>query len=74
MTFNRIALLALALYPLGIPAIYAALLFSARRALIDSKPTPLSNSLSFLHAEYRPRFFWWELLREAANLSVTTFL
>lgn len=57
-----LAALAVCLYPLGIPACYALLLLQARHSLLGrAKPTPLSRALAFLHAEYKPRFFWWEL-------------
>ena len=56
------ATFAVLLYPLGIPVGYAVLLMRVRHTLLGhAKPTPLSKALSFLHAEYKPRFFWWEL-------------
>ena len=58
---RTLAVVALLLYPIGIPLAYTVLLFLARRALLDSKPTVLSTALTFLHGEYHTRFFWWEL-------------
>ena len=58
---RTLAVLALLLYPIGIPLAYGGLLFLARRALLDGKPTVLSTALTFLHGEYHARFFWWEL-------------
>ena len=47
------------LYPLGLLAISAALLFSARAAIHSGRHTPLSSSLQFLYREFEPPFFWW---------------
>ena len=66
---RTLAVLALLLYPIGIPLAYGGLLFLARRALLDGKPTVLSQALTFLHGEYHARFFWWELAEvRAAHL------
>ena len=40
----------------------AALLLSARKDLIAERETPFTKALSFLHREYKPAFFWWELI------------
>ena len=70
---RTLAVLALLLYPIGIPLAYGGLLFLARRALLDGKPTALSTALTFLHGEYHARFFWWELAEvRAAHLRMCT--
>ena len=58
-----LALLALTLYPLGLPCIYGALLYTARAAITSNRPTALSKALTFLHDSYRPdsTCFWWEV-------------
>ena len=40
----------------------ATLLFCARKAIVSGKATPLSRATAFLHREYEPQFFWWELV------------
>ena len=63
------AYLAVILYPIGLLVLNAALLFAARRAIQARKPTPLSRAIGFLHKEYEPAMFWWELRFEPRLLS-----
>ena len=57
-----LAWVAIALYPIGIPLLYLALLLSARKAILTEQPTDLSRSLTFLHQDYELSMFWWELV------------
>ena len=57
-----LAWVAIALYPIGIPLLYLALLLSARKAILTEQPTALSHSLTFLHQDYAPSMFWWEMV------------
>ena len=57
-----LAWVAIALFPLGVPLLYLALLLSARKAILTEQPTELSRSLTFLHQDYAPSMFWWELV------------
>ena len=57
-----LAWVAIALYPIGVPLFYLALLLSARKAILTEQPTELSRSLTFLHQDYAPSMFWWELV------------
>ena len=59
---RALAMAGVMIYPVGLFALNAALLFKARKAITQSKPTHLSRALSFLHREYEPNFFWWELM------------
>lgn len=52
-----VAFIAVAIYPLGLLMLNAALLFSCRKAILSGKPTPLSRATGFLHQEYEPAFF-----------------
>ena len=54
-----LAWVAIAIYPIGLLALVAALLLSARRAIVSQKPTALSRAIDFLHREYEPRFYWY---------------
>ena len=56
-----LAWVAIALYPVCVPFLYLALLLSARKAILAEQPA-LSRSLSFLHQDYAPSMFWWEVL------------
>ena len=46
----------------------------ARHALLSTKPTALSNALSFLVKDYEPSFFWWELLEAWKKLFLVGFM
>ena len=59
---QAIAVLALCIFPCGVPVAYAALLFHSRSAILTDRPTQLSQALSFLHEDFRREFFWWELV------------
>ena len=59
---RTLAWIAIALYPLAIPIGCQALLLSTRKAILSENPTPLSSSLAFLHEDYEPSFYWWELV------------
>ena len=41
---------------------YAALLLLSRKAILREEPTTLSRALAFLHEDYKPHFFYWELV------------
>jgi len=57
-----LAWVAIALYPIGIPLLYLALLLTARKAILTEQPTDLSRSLTFLHHDYEPSMFCWEIV------------
>ena len=57
-----LALIAIALYPIGVPLLYLTLLLCARKAILTEQPTDLSRSLTFLHQDYAPSMYWWELV------------
>ena len=56
------AVLATAVYVVGVPLASATLLYFARDALRREQPVPLSDALAFLHKAYEPHVFWWELM------------
>ena len=57
-----LAWVAIALYPIGIPLMYLTLLLYARKAILTEQPTDLSRSLTFLHQDYEPSMYWWEMV------------
>ena len=59
-TIKAVALLAVCLYPVGIPLMYLLLLIAARRAIIEERPTRLSTALSLLHRDFVKRLYWCE--------------
>ena len=63
-TYNpvlRLAWAAIILYPIAVPLTYALLLYAARDAIVSRTPSSLSSALSFLHRDFEPRAFWWEI-------------
>ena len=57
-----LAWVAIGLYPVCVPLLYLMLLLSARKAILTEQPTDLSRSLTFLHQDYAPSMFWWEMV------------
>ena len=70
---ESLAWLGIALYPIGISLLYVALLFLARQAILDSKPTSLSKTLDFLVRDYEPAYLWWELVEAWKKLFLVGF-
>ena len=67
-TIRGVAWLGVLIYPIGVPVAYTLLLTSARHHLLTEKRTPLTHALRFLHAEYKPSLFWWELVEVTRRL------
>ena len=65
VTIQTVAWVAILLYPVGLLVTYSALLFFARRQIITRHPSTLSDALRFLHYDYKPSVFWWELMEMA---------
>ena len=57
-----LALVAIALYPVGVPLLFLTLLLCARKAIRTEQPTALSRSLTFLHQDYELSMYWWEMV------------
>ena len=53
---------AIAIYPVGLLVLNASLLVRVRKAVKNARPTLLSRATSFLHTDYEPHLFWWELI------------
>ena len=62
----------IALWPVGVCALFSALLFASQSA----RPwaAPLSRTISFLHGEYTERCFYWGLLELGRTLFLTGFV
>ena len=46
----------------GMIAVPASLLFIMRRKLLIQDSTPFSRSVEFLHRDYEPRMYWWDIV------------
>ena len=64
----NLAWAAIVLYPLAIPLVCLVLLLSTRKAILTEQPTPLSGALAFLHQDYEPSMFWWEIVEIAKKV------
>ena len=64
-TYQRILGLAfpsLLLWPLGVPALFLALLVCCRPALLHGQPSALVRAVSWLHCSYTPGCYAWEVV------------
>ena len=62
-----LAVFAILIYPIGVPAGTAFLLYLNRDALRNELETTGSTALAFVHAEYLPEFFWCALAMWSAR-------
>jgi len=56
-----LATVAVMLYPVGLLLLSGSLLHSARESIRMGRITALSTAISFLHGEYRPDCYYWEV-------------
>ena len=68
-SLQRIAWAAVALYGVGIPTLYAALLWRCRNELRHNTPSPLSTALAFLHDAYKPEVAFWATVDAARSVA-----
>jgi hypothetical protein len=75
MHLQNLAWVLVALWPIGMLVVYAAMLLPCGKTLINEEPaTPLVRATAFLHLDYQPRFFWWEILSLFQRTLVTGWL
>ncbi|KAL1525655.1 hypothetical protein AB1Y20_020505 [Prymnesium parvum] len=70
-TTQQVAFVAVLVWPIGVPLLYAVLLWHSRRAIKSGVPTTLSRATRFLSADYKPFAFWWEPLEMCRKLALT---
>ena len=58
---KTLAWITILMYPVGLLLVNAVLLYCARRAILERRPSVLSSSIAFLWREYKPDVFWWEV-------------
>ena len=64
------------LYGAGVPLLYALLLASCRKRILNEEPSPLSCALGFLHGTLRSDAIWpcpWPLIEASRALLLTGF-
>ena len=62
------------IWPIGLPVCYLLLLLPCRKSILQKRRTHLVKATRFLHKEYEPRFYWWELLPLLLRLTLTGFV
>ena len=71
---QSIAWLAIVLYPVGVIVLCALLLYVGRSTLLlEEEDTPYTRSIAFLHAPFRPTFFYFDLLELCKKLLLVGF-
>ena len=73
-TITTIAMFSLLLWPIGMPLIFFLVLFPNREALRQRRSTRMVKATAFLHKEYDPTFYWWEIVSLAQRLVLTGFV
>ena len=68
---RTVAFAFMAVWPIGIPLLYAVLLWASRDAIRSGVPTSLSRATSFLSDDFKPLVFWWEPLEMCRKLALT---
>jgi hypothetical protein len=62
---------AIVVYPVCISLLYLTLLVTARKAILTEQPTDLSRSLTFLHQDYAPAMYWWDVMETCKKVRYT---
>ena len=60
------------IWAVGVPALFLALLLSSRSTAVWA--APLWHAVGFLHSEYEPQLYFWELLELTRKLLLTGFV
>ena len=73
-TITKIAYASLFLWPIGMPLIYIVVLFPIRAMLRQRKQTRWVRVTEFLHKDYKPACFWWEIVTLTQRLVLSSFV
>ena len=68
-----LSLVAILFYPVGLPIVYWLLLRQAKTAIIEDRPTALSHALDFLHRDFLPKCYYWEIIETQKKLFLVGF-
>ena len=70
-----VACILVVLWPIGMVFLYAVLILPCRYMLLDeAPPTPLLTATKFLHKDYKPAYFWWEVISLCQRTTLTGWL
>jgi hypothetical protein len=74
-SLTSLAWVLVALWPIGMLVVYATMLLPCGKTIIHEEPaTWLVRATAFLHIDYKPHFFWWEILSLFQRTVVTGWL
>ena len=59
------------MWPVGATSLCALLLLKARKGIVEQRSTLLSRSSAFLHREYEPEYFYWEILLLSERITLS---
>jgi len=63
-----------AIWPVGAVVLCAALLYTARKPILKRVPTRFVHAIAFLHRDYRPERFYWEVIELMRRTCLTGWL
>ena len=55
------------------PVLYLVLLRAAKKAIIEDQPTALSRALNFLHKDFEPKCYYWEVVEVMKKIILVGF-
>ena len=58
-------------WPLGSLLLFSSLLIPCGRSIRTRSPSALALATAFLHREYKPKWYWWEVFELARKLVLT---
>ena len=64
----------IALWPAGSLILFTSLLVACYKPLQAKRPNALTRATTFLHREYKKKFYWWEAVELARKLVLTGFV
>ncbi|KAL1522821.1 hypothetical protein AB1Y20_017790 [Prymnesium parvum] len=70
----RTAFAMLLIWPVGVPILYAWLLWAFKEPLAIQRSDSLKRAVEFLAGDYKPGAFWWEPLEMCRKLTLTGWL
>ena len=62
------------IWPIGLPLMYIGLILPCRSAITQNRQTQLRRATSFLHREYKPSCYYWEVLVLVQRLALSGFM
>ena len=71
---RALAWVAIVFYPVALPVTYVYLLRQSYENIKYRQPSELSRALAFLHRDFEPRFYYWQVVEELKKLFLVAFV